>query len=180
MNPEQTDTPSRQDHILLRKVLLKLTATAKILSTALVVIVALIWYDLLNRLLAFGNGIDYAGNKLMGAESTALLQRYNPYFWWVLVILCTILIAYLAFLLVRAILARSQLRPVDPVSFQLLSEHLSGPALNVLLWAWRQRDEPLRVGDLVLARSELSAGRAARLQQAAWQRTVLENARGQR
>jgi hypothetical protein len=177
MTQEPLQTPSRQDSALLHKILLKLTATAKILSATLVVVVALIWYDLLNRLLAFGNGIDYAGNHLMGAEATALLQRYNPYFWGALVALCTILVAWVVYQAVRAILARARLKRVDETSFEQLASRLSAPALDVLLWAWQPRDEPLRVGDLQLARQELMAGRSARLQLAARQLAVLENAR---
>jgi len=162
---------------LLRRILLKLTATSRILAAALVVVIVLIWYDGLNRLLAFGNGIDYAGNHIMGAEATALLQRYNPYFWGALVTLASLLLAYLTWLAVRAILARARLRPVDPASFQQLADHLSNAALDVLLWAWQTRDEPLRVGDLMQTRDELSAGRADRLHRAAEQLAVLENAR---
>ncbi|WP_066458791.1 hypothetical protein [Castellaniella caeni] len=177
MNQETTQTPSRQDTALLRKIVLKLTATANITCAVLVVLVALVWYDLLNRLLAFGNGLDYAGNRLMGAEATALVQRYNPYFWGVLVALCTILLAWWVYLIVRAIHRRSRLKLVDAHSFSQLAEQLSAPALDVLLWAWQPHDEPLRVGDLQLARAELSGGRAARLQQAAQQLAVLQNAR---
>lgn len=162
---------------MLRRILLKLTATSRILAAALVVVVALLWYDALNRLLAFGNGIDYAGNHIVGAEATALLQRYNPYFWGALVAFGSLLLAYLTWLTVRAILARARLRPVDPASFQQLADHLSGATLDVLLWAWQTRDEPLRVGDLMLTRTELSAGRAGRLHRAAEQLAVLENAR---
>ncbi len=162
---------------MLRRILLRLTATSRILAAALVVMVVLIWYDALNRLLAFGNGIDYAGNRIVGAEATALLQRYNPYFWGALVTLCSLLLAYLTWLAVCAIMARARLRPVDPASFQQLADQLSGATLDVLLWAWQTRDEPLRVGDLMLTRDELSAGRAARLHRAAEQLAVLENAR---
>lgn len=161
------------------KILLKLTATPKILSATLVVLVALIWYELLNRLLAFGNGIDYAGNHLMGAEATALLQRYNPYFWGALVILCTLIVAWVTYLAIRAILVRARSRQVDDASFEQLTRQLSPPALDVLLWAWQTRDEPLRVGDLQLARQELAAGRSRRLQLAAQQLAALQKARAQ-
>ncbi|MFV0282819.1 MAG: hypothetical protein ACK5JE_03390 [Castellaniella sp.] len=177
MKPERNESPRHQDLALLRRILLKLTATAKILSAILVVVIALLWYDALNRLLAFGNGIDYAGNRIVGAEATALLQRYNPYFWGALVTLCSLLLAYLTWLAVRAILTRARLRPVDAVSFQQLSGQLSGAGLDVLMWAWQSRDEPLRAGDLMLARNELAAGRAARLHRAAEQLALLENAR---
>ena len=177
MKLERKESPSRRDHALLGRILLKLTATPRILSAILVVVIALLWYDALNRLLAFGNGIDYAGNHIMGAEATALLQRYNPYFWGALVTLCSLLLAYITWLVVRAILARGRLKPVDPVSFQQLADQLSPDALDVLLWAWQTRDEPLRVGDLMQTRDELSAGRANRLHRAAEQLAILENAR---
>lgn len=176
MTQETYQTPNRQDTSLLRHIVLKLTATAKIASAAVVVVVALVWYQLLNRLLAFGNGLDYAGNHLVGAEATALLQRYNPYFWVALVILCTIIVAWLVYQVVRGILARSRQKWVDDTSFQQL-EQLSAPALEVLMWAWQTRDEPLRVADLQLARQEIGAGRSQRLQQAAQQLATLENAR---
>lgn len=177
MTQESFQTPSRQDFLLLRKILLKLTATSRILSATLVVVVALVWYDLLNRLVAFGNGIDYAGNHLMGAEATALLQRYNPYFWGALVTLSTLIVAWLVYLSIRAILARARLAQVDTASFEQLTAQLSPPALDVLLWAWQTRDEPLRVGDLQQARQALAAGRSRRLQLAAQQLAALEQAR---
>lgn len=177
MNQDSFQTPNRQDTALLRKILLRLTAGARILSATLVVLVVLVWYDLLNRLLAFGNGIDYAGNHLMGAQATALLQRYNPYFWGALVILCTIVLAWLVYLAVRAILSRARFRLVDGASFQQLTDQLSAPALDVLLWAWQPHNEPLRVGDLQLAHTELGAGRSRRLQQAARQLAALQEAR---
>src|SRR5690606_41765372 len=75
MKPERNESSSRRDHALLRKILLKLTATSKILASALVVVVVLLWYAALNRLLAFGTGIGYAGSRLGGAAATALLDR---------------------------------------------------------------------------------------------------------
>lgn len=166
--------------MLLRNILLKLTATAKIAVAVLIVAIALIWYDVLNRLLAFGDSIDFTGNHLVGAEASALLQRYNPYFWGALVALCTIVVAYLAFLVVRGILARARLKTVDAGSVVRLTNELSAPALDVLLWAWQQPDEPLRVADLQLTRDELQAGRATRLQQARAQRSALERAHARR
>ncbi|HEX7387170.1 MAG TPA: hypothetical protein VF285_07835 [Castellaniella sp.] len=180
MNPEQTLTPTTQDHLLLGKILIKLTATSKILSAILVVVIVLAWYDLLNRLLAFGKGIDYTGNHFMGADASALLQRYNPYFWWALIILCTILILYLLTLAVRAMADRVRLKLVDDGSVTQMTDRLSAPALDVLLWAWRERDEPLRVADLQLASRALRAGRARRLQQAALQLATLEDARARK
>ncbi len=161
----------------MRAALFKLTATRKIIIAVVITVVTLIWYDLLNRLLAFGDGIDYAGLHVMGAEATALLQRYNPFFWWALVALCTLIIAYFLVLFARSSMRAARLRPIDESSFTRVSNGLSAPALDVLLWAWQERDEPLRVGDLQRALHGLRTNRAAKLQRAAHQASALEQAR---
>lgn len=177
MTQDNFQTPSPQDSILLRKTLLRLTAIAKLMAAAVTVLVVLVWYRLLDRLLAFGSGIDYAGNHVVGTEATALLQRYNPYFWWAMAILVTIMLAWLVSLAIRRIMAQTRLKAVDDRSFQQLAQQLSAPALDVLLWAWQPQDDPLRVGDLQLAQREISHGRSVRLQQAALQLATLKNAR---
>ncbi|MFT0532197.1 hypothetical protein ACMHYJ_05085 [Castellaniella hirudinis] len=180
MTQDTFQTPSPQDSALLRKILLRLTAPAKLMASAVAVLVIWVWYNLLNRLLAFGDGIDYAGNHLVGAEATALLQRYNPYFWWALVALITIMLAWLVSLAIRRIMTHARFKAVDEAAFQQLAQQLSAPALDVLLWAWQPQDDPLRVGDLQLAHDELGRGRARRLQQAALQLATLKNARNRR
>ncbi|MBV6272697.1 hypothetical protein KVP09_07175 [Alcaligenaceae bacterium CGII-47] len=177
MTTEPTLLPNARDHALLRNILLKLTATQKIIATAVVVIVTLIWYDLLNRLLAFGGAIDYAALHVLGAEGSALLQRYNPFFWWATIVLCTIIIAYFLYLFVRSTAQRTRQRPIDQHSVTQLCQGLSAPALDVLLWAWQNRSEPLRIGDLQRTRNELRAHRATKLQHAARQLAMIEEAR---
>ncbi|HUH40427.1 MAG TPA: hypothetical protein VL024_06105 [Castellaniella sp.] len=179
MNSEQTQIqqPSRQDHALLRSAVFKLSASRRIIVAVVIVAVVLAWYDLLNRMLAFGDGIDYAGLHVVGAEATALLQQYNPFFWWAVVALCTIIIAYFLYLFARASMRQARLRPVDAMTFARLSDGLSLPALDVLLWAWRDRDEPLSVGDLQRAREALAADRAGKLQRATQQLAILQDAR---
>lgn len=165
---------------MLRTLLLKLTATQKIIAAAVVTIVVLIWYDLLNRLLAFGDAIDYAALHMLGAEGSALLQRYNPFFWWAMVVLCTIIIAYFLYLFVQNTARRARLRVIDEHSVSRLCQSLSAPALDVLLWAWQDRSEPLRIQDLQRARDELRAHRATKIQQANRQLAMLEDARRER
>src|SRR3546814_13631534 len=82
MKPNSLQTqPTRQDHTLLRNTLLKLTAIQKIVCALVVVAVALVWYNLLNRLVAFGQGIDYDGLHALGVKAVSLLKQYNPFFW---------------------------------------------------------------------------------------------------
>lgn len=66
--------PTSRDRTLLRNTLLKLTAMQKIVCVAVVAVVALVWYDLLNRVVAFGRGIDYEGLHALGVQAVALLK----------------------------------------------------------------------------------------------------------
>src|SRR3546814_19174276 len=94
MKQNSPPEPTRQDGALLRTTLLKLTAAQKITCVVVIAVVALIWYDLLNQLVAFGHNIDYSGLHALGKGMVQLLELYNPYFWWAVVVLCTLIIAY--------------------------------------------------------------------------------------
>src|SRR3546814_13920466 len=75
MKPDSlTQQPSSQDRSLLRNTLLQLTAVQKIICIAVVIVVALIWYDLLMRVVAFGHNIDYSGLHVLGVRGLALLR----------------------------------------------------------------------------------------------------------
>jgi hypothetical protein len=163
MKPNYSPQPTSQDHALLRSTLLRLTATKKMLCVVVVVLVALLWYDLLNRLMAFGRGIDYSGLHALGVQTVALLQQYNPFFWWAVVALCTLIIAYFLYSFVDNSLKRVRLKLVDEDTVGALASQLSEPAREVLRWAWRDRREPITVGDLQRAAHEMRHGRAAKI-----------------
>jgi hypothetical protein len=83
MKPDpQIPQPTRQDRAFMRNTLIKLTAAQKLLCAAVILLTALVWYDLLKRLVAFGKGIDYSGLHALGGQTIALLNQYNPFFWW--------------------------------------------------------------------------------------------------
>jgi len=148
---------------VLRSTLLKLTATQKILCTVVVAVVVIVWYDLLNRMVAFGGEIDYSGLQVLGGEGIAFLQRYNPFFWWALVALCSLIIAYLLFGFVQSSRQRVQAKIVGAETFQSLVAQLSEPARDVLRWAWQDRSQPVTVGVLQRTADELRSGRAGKI-----------------
>ncbi|RTZ43321.1 hypothetical protein EKL30_10635 [Candidimonas sp. SYP-B2681] len=158
-----TQQPTRQDISLLRNTLLKLTATQKILCVVVVILVALVWYQLLNRLVAFGRDLDYSGLHALGVQTIALIKQYNPFFWWAIVALCTLIIAYFLYGFVQSIQQRARMRHVSEDTIAMLSRNLSEPALEVLRWAWHDRRNPITVGDLQRAVHELRSGRAAKI-----------------
>ena len=160
---DPTQQPTRQDRALLRQTLLTLTATQKILCAVVIAVVALVWYDLLNRLLAFGRNIDYSGLHALGVQAVALLQQYNPFFWWSVVALCTLIIAYFLYSFVRSTQRTVRGRLVQEETVTMLADTLSEPAREVLRWAWQDRRDPISVGDLQRAYTEIRQGRAAKI-----------------
>lgn len=167
MNPNFTSQPTAADHALLRNTLLKLTATQKIICVVVVAVVALVWYDLLNRLVAFGRGIDYTGLHALGVQAVTFIQQYNPFFWWAVVALCTLIIAYFLYHFVLGMQRRGRMRLVSEDTVAMLASQLSAPALAVLRWAWQDRREPISVGDLQRAAQEMRQARAGKIELAA-------------
>lgn len=163
MKQNSTPQPTRHDDSLLRNALLKLTATQKIICTVVIAVVALVWYDLLNRLVAFGHGIDYSGLHAFGPQAVELLKQYNPFFWWAVVALCTLIIAYFLYRFVRSSQRQVRSKLVSAEMFDELVTQLSEPAREVLRWAWHDRRDPVSVGDLQHTARELRARRAAKI-----------------
>lgn len=160
MKKNTPNGPTRQDGHLLRSTLLKLTAAQKIMCTVVVAVVALIWYDLLNELVAFGHTVDYSPlHSVLGERIVAMLTQYNPYFWWAVVALGTLIIAYFLTLFVRSTQRHVRTNLVDASVVGTLAHELSTPAKEVLLWVWQDRRDPITVGDLLRTSNELRSGR---------------------
>src|SRR3546814_15774024 len=111
-------------------------------------VVSLTWYDLLNRLVAFSHNIDYSGLHALGKDMVQLLELYNPYFWWAVVVLCTLIIAYFLILFVQGTRRRIHARLVTAEIIDALAQQLSAPARKVLQWVWPDRNAPITVCDL--------------------------------
>ncbi|MBC2769217.1 hypothetical protein [Pusillimonas minor] len=164
MKTDPACQPTARDHAALRQTLLKLTATHKIVCTVVVVVVAVLWFELLTRLVAFGRGIDYSGLEALGGPVTQMLKRYNPFFWWALAALCTLIMAYFLVAFVRSSRRRVDARMVGADVIAGLVAQLSEPALTVLRWVWEDTRFPITVGDLQQTATELRRGRAAKIQ----------------
>lgn len=164
MKPQDTlQQPTAKDISLLRNTVLKLTAAPKLTAVVVVAVALLVWYVLLKRLVAFGQGIDYSGLHALGAHTVNLLQQYNPFFWWAVVALGTLLIIWLLYGFVQALQKRSRLALVAETVIVRLASELSQPAREVLRWVWHDARYPITVGDLQRTLGELRAGRAAKI-----------------
>jgi hypothetical protein len=160
---QNSQQPTRQDNALLRSTLLKLTAAQKITCVVVIAAVALIWYDLLNRLIAFGHNVDYSGLHALGEHAVELLKLYNPYFWWAIVALCTLIIAYFLYCFVQGTQRSVRNKLVGAEIINTLARELSEPAKEVLRWTWQDRRHPITVGDLQRTADELQASRASKI-----------------
>lgn len=174
-NANTSNQPTRQDRTLLRQTLWSLTAAHKAVSVIVIALVALAWFSVLKRVLAFGQTVDYSGLNVLGVRAIALLQQYNPFFWWAVVVLCTLIIAYFLKLFVQGSRARAMARTISVPVVERLAASLSPSALDVLNWSWSNRREPLRVGDLDRALKEMGSGRAARIELARRHQALLGN-----
>lgn len=168
--------PTRSDAAHLRNTILRLTAAARVATVAIVAAVVLAWWWLLHRLIAFGKGLDYSGLEAFGGQIATFVKQYNPFFWWAIVALCTLIIAYFLYGFVGAMNRRASSRRVSADIVAALVGRLSAPAVQVLQWSWQNRREPITVGVLQRALRELQAGRAGRIELAERHAALLEAA----
>lgn len=168
--------PTRSDAAHLRNTILRLTAAVRVASVVMVAVVALCWWFLLHRLIAFGKGLDYSGLDALGGQIATFVKQYNPFFWWAVVALCTLIIAYFVYGLVQAMNRRARNRQVRADTVASLASRLSPAAVQVLQWSWQNRREPITVGVLQRALDELLSGRAARIELAERHAQLLEAA----
>lgn len=168
--------PTRADRRLLRQTVHAHTLGILLAGLLALVIALWIWARLARALLQFGLHIDFDRLHVAGPEAMAILHRVNPWFWWAVVVLATLIVLRILWAIGRRLMAHARQRPVRSDAFNRLVQQLSVPALDVLLWAWSTPDEPLRVGNVQQAADELAAHRASRLQTARAQRKALEDA----
>lgn len=168
--------PTRSDAAHLRSTILRLTAAIRAATVIMIALVALCWWFLLHRVIAFGKGLDYSGLDALGGQIATLVRQYNPFFWWAVVALCTLIIAYFVYGLVQAMNRRASNRQVRADTVASLAERLSPAAVQVLRWSWQNRREPITVGVLQRALDELRSGRAARIELAERHAQLLEAA----
>ena len=163
MNPNTELQVTRGDVALVRRTLHHLTAAQKITCAVVIVIVALVWWNVLKRLLAFGRGIDYSGLDVLGTQTVTLLKQYNPFFWWGIIALGTLLLIYILYGFVASTQQRVRRKLLTRNTVEQLSNQLSESGLEVLNWAWHDRRNPLTVGNLQQTLAEMQSNRASKI-----------------
>lgn len=150
--------PTIKDSYAVHKTILRLTAIYKSVATVVVIIGALIWITIIKRILHFGRTLDYSGLEALGIDAD-LIKQYNPFFWWTVVVICTLLISYLLFNFVQYTRQRASQKIISDSDLQQLLTKISPAASHVLAWAWENRRHPITVGVLQQTTEQLGANR---------------------
>jgi len=150
--------PTLKDRVTVHQAILRLTAIYKGIAIAVVAVAALVWITIISRILHFGRTLDYSGLEALGIDAD-LIKQYNPFFWWTVVVICTLLISYLLFNFVQYTRQRASQKIISDSDLQQLLTKISPAASHVLAWAWENRRHPITVGVLQQTTEQLGANR---------------------
>lgn len=166
--------PTIKDIYAVHKTILRLTAIYKSIATVVVIIGALVWITIINRILHFGRTLDYSGLEALGIDA-ALIKQYNPFFWWTVVVICTLLVSYLLFQFVQNTRKKASQKIVSQTDLESLLNTISPSTSQVIAWAWKNRRHPITVGVLQQAATQLRANRYSLICLAKAQESQLQN-----
>lgn len=150
--------PTLKDRVTVHQAILRLTAIYKGIAITVVAVAALVWITIISRILHFGRTLDYSGLEALGIDAD-LIKQYNPFFWWTVVVICTLLISYLLFNFVQYTRQRASQKIISDSDLQQLLTKISPAASHVLAWAWENRRHPITVGVLQQTTEQLGANR---------------------
>ncbi|MCZ8412004.1 hypothetical protein O9649_29865 [Achromobacter dolens] len=166
----------RQDCRLIGQTLLKL-ALPRLLVRAIVIAVAVIvWYLAASWILDFGKRINYEFLHSLGQPTMDMVQKVNPYIWWVVAGIWTLIVFFVLRAWLSASLASGRATPVSTGVLADLAPQLSQESLGVLRWTWGTREEPFTVGDLHRSLSEIRHNRIGKIAMVAEQTDILDGA----
>ncbi|ANN75808.1 hypothetical protein [Bordetella flabilis] len=162
MNPTSPERV-RQDSRLIRQTLLKL-AFPRIVVRAIVIAVAVaVWLLVAQRILAFGATLDYQFLHPLGQATIDMLNRINPYLWWAVAIVWSLIVFFIVRSWLRSSLEAARVVPVPADTFTDLVAELCDDVIGVMRWCWGNREEPFTVGDLQRTLWEIRHGRIGKI-----------------
>lgn len=167
----------RQDRRLIGQTLLKLAMPRLIVRGVVLIVAAIIWLMVASWLLDFGRGLSFEGLQAFGQQAIDLLTRINPYLWWGVVVIWTLIVFFGARAWLLSDVAATRAKPVAPSDLSALTAQLSDEVANVLRWVWSNRDEPFTLGDLRQAAIELRHSRIDKIELVREQSRILDGQR---
>ncbi len=142
---------------------------------AVLSVVLAIWLWISNTVLSLGKTVRYDGFEAFGQQAVDFLTRINPYIWWGVVLILTLLVLAALRNWMRHSL-KSGKQAIVPLSvIQDLSLRLSPEVIEVLRWVWTDTEVPVTVGDLQQTLRETRSGRVRKLALARAQHSALQS-----
>jgi len=164
----------RQDCRLIGQTLLKLALPRLVLRAIVIAVAIVVWYLVASWILDFGKRMNYDFLHTLGQPTQDMAQRINPYLWWVVAGIWTLIVFFSVRAWFSASLASGAATPVGTDTLAELAPNLSEESLGVLRWTWGDRQEPFTVGDLRRSLSELRHNRIGKIDMVAEQARILE------
>jgi len=164
----------RQDSRLIGQTLLKLALPRLVVRAVVVLAAIVVWLLVAAWLLDFGRSLSFEGLHALGQQTIDLLTRLNPYFWWGVVLIWSLIVFFSLRGWLAASIAAARARPLDSDVLVDLRPRLSEESIDVLRWVWGSRDEPYTVGDLRRAHHELRHNRIGKIALVRQQSAILD------
>ncbi len=140
-------------------------------------VVTILWILFCQQILKAGALVRYDTLQSLGTQVVTVMTRANPYLWWGLTIILTLIVLSLARAWFKASVLRTRGMTISVADVQKLSQDISAEAVDVLLWVWDQEAGPVTIGDLIRSREELRSGRVRKLAMARAQHDALTRAK---
>ncbi len=169
----------RQDRRLIGQALFKLALPRLAILAVGIVIAVAVWLYATNWLLDLGPRVGLDWLHILGPQGAEFLGHLiNPYLWWVLVAIWTIIVLYVLKSWIGASLAASRVYTLDSGVLAQLRPRLCDEVVDVLRWVWSDRNEPFTVCDLQRAHQELRSNRIGKIALVRVQSAILDQPAG--
>ncbi|ETF02862.1 membrane protein [Advenella kashmirensis W13003] len=155
----------QNDARLVSRTLLKLATPRIIMRAAVIIVTIIVWLWVAARILEFGAVQDYAFLDKFNAQLVSFLHSINPYLWWAVVLLGTLIVYFFLSAWYSGSVQRAAYKTVPADTAADLIKSLSPEGRDVLGWVWRDRSEPINIGNLKTTKDELDNNRVSKLAQ---------------
>lgn len=173
MNPISPERV-RQDCRLIGQTLLKLALPRLAIRAMVLAVAAVVWLLAASWLLDFGRALSFDSLQALGQQTSDFLTRINPYVWWGVVVIWTLVVFFIVRGWLASDVASGRAKPVPVDMLSDLAADLSEEVTSVLRWVWGNREEPFTFGDLRQALAELRHSRIDKLAMVHEQAAVLD------
>ncbi|SAI66476.1 membrane protein [Bordetella ansorpii] len=173
MNPTSPER-IRQDSRIVGQTLVKLAIPRLVVRALVIVIAAILWLYVSSKLLGVGRSINFDSLHSLGQQTVDLLTRINPYAWWGVVAIWSLIVFFLLRSWIYADMASARARPLDANTLASLRASLCDESIDVLRWVWGDREEPFTVGDLQRTHQELRRNRIGKIALVREQSAILD------